>query len=269
MGNTLNSEPIKKINKNLIIELKIITFKEIFNSIEIIHSDYPKSAFLNYDKFDDIFSCLISDTELIFSQISEKYEGFEENQVDLYESLAAFALFSGENYENKIAFIFRLFDFDCSDTIELTELILSMQCVVRVLCKMANLNYPSSIYLEKLAKNFFKDIDIERSKHIEFQQYFNWINNNHEFLLFLNKYSGTINYVYGKNRIRELNEKFYKVFDEIDWENNLKVNVKELRNKLEPLLIYQDKNYVNFLFEILADSSKIFLIENVIIFFYY
>ncbi len=47
-------------------------------------------------------------------------------QADLYESLAIFVLYSQESYETKIAFIFKLFDFDCSNTIELPELILSI-----------------------------------------------------------------------------------------------------------------------------------------------
>ena len=41
---------------------------------------------------------------------------------DVYESLACFGLYSGDTFENKVAFIFKLFDFDNSNTIEKFEI---------------------------------------------------------------------------------------------------------------------------------------------------
>jgi len=43
--------------------------------------------------------------------------------VNIFEALACFCIFSGESYETKCQFIFRLFDFDCSNTLEKDEII--------------------------------------------------------------------------------------------------------------------------------------------------
>jgi hypothetical protein len=62
--------------------------------------------------------------------------------VDVYESLACMALFSGDSFDSKIAFIFKLFDFDNSDTIEKLELIFTISSVVKSLCKIQNILVP-------------------------------------------------------------------------------------------------------------------------------
>ena len=48
----------------------------------------------------------------------------EKGFVDLYESLAAIVIFSGMKFEEKIQYIFNLFDFDESGSIERKELYL-------------------------------------------------------------------------------------------------------------------------------------------------
>lgn len=71
--------------------------------------------------------------------------------VHTFEALAAFAIFSGESFEMKSMFVFRLFDFDLSNTLEESEIVNTLQCVVRAMCKIAGLVIPSVGMLEKLA----------------------------------------------------------------------------------------------------------------------
>ena len=46
--------------------------------------------------------------------------------VDLFEVLALFGILGADNFEIKLQFIFQLFDFDGSSTIDINELILTL-----------------------------------------------------------------------------------------------------------------------------------------------
>ena len=262
MGGILSKKPVQKLNKEAIITLKKNTMKDIFDCIEIVHHKYPHSSLLDFEKFEDIFSDMIPDCASIFEQIKQKYGKESDPQskylVDLYECLAIFALFSSEQYEIKIAFIFRLFDFDLSETIEPTELTLSLQCVVRGLCKMAGIIPPGYGYLENISKTCFQIMDLDHNSHIEFEEYISWISSNEEFQDFLLKYSGTITYshskkIFNKNinkmndlyeKLRENNEKKEVYFEELKKAlllDELKYFDKEIQDCILDLIIYTNE----------------------------
>ncbi len=94
--------------------------------------------------------------------------------------MACFAVFCGDHFDNKLEFIFRLFDTDGSNAIEKCELILTLQSAVRGLCKFANLPVPNIKDVEKIAENFFEVIDHDRSQKIEYDEFSAWIANNFE-----------------------------------------------------------------------------------------
>lgn len=267
MGTILTKDPVRKINKNLILDLKKNTMKDIFDSIEIVHHKYPSFSLLDYTKFDDIFSCLASDTEPIFYQLRENYGKNPDNSskylVDLFESLAIFALFSSEPYEVKIAFIFRLFDFDVSETIEPSELTMSVQCVVRGLCKMVNLMPPGYTFLENISKTCFQIMDLDHNSHIEFHEYITWISSNDDFQEFLTKYSGTYSYPYAKKKLSETLAKFEEIFKKNAKEQE-EIEEKVLRKALKFELQYFDKEIVDYFFNVLVftSSSELKFIED-------
>lgn len=259
MGTILTKDPVRKINKKLILDLKKNTMKDIFDAIEIVHHNFPSYSLLDYEKFDDIFSCLASDTEPIFYQLKENYgknpDKSNKYMVDLFESLAIFALFSSETYEVKIAFIFRLFDFDVSETIEPSELTMSVQCVVRGLCKMVNLMPPSYTFLENISKTCFQIMDLDHNSHIEFDEYITWISNNDDFQEFLTKYSGTYSYPYAKKKLVELMEKYEEVFKR-ESSQSFEIEESVLRKGLDYELKYFDKEIVDYLFNVLYCTSN-------------
>lgn len=139
--------------------------------METIEDQYPHTSFLSYQDFDDIFGPLLPDTEPLFTKISD-YNKEKENVADLYESLSIFALFNSDEFEYKIGFLFKLFDFDRSGTIESDELVLTFQAVVRALCKLAGLPLPTMAYLEGLANALFSVVDTNKNKHIGTQIFF-------------------------------------------------------------------------------------------------
>ena len=63
--------------------------------------------------------------------------------MDVYESLAIFSILCGDELEEKLHFIFNLFDFDGSGEIEEKELVMSLQSAIRGLCKFVNLPLPT------------------------------------------------------------------------------------------------------------------------------
>lgn len=81
---------------------------------------------------------------------SHSSEGFEiykvkekDKFVDKYEVLASFALLNGSELENRSTFIFKLFDFDGSKTIDLNEFILSASSAIRGLCRLIGQKEPT------------------------------------------------------------------------------------------------------------------------------
>ena len=67
----------------------------------------------------------------------------ENGYVDVYESLAIFAILCGDELEEKLKFVYNLFDFDASGEIEEKELVMSLQSAIRGLCKFVNLPLPT------------------------------------------------------------------------------------------------------------------------------
>lgn len=258
MGTILTKDPVRKVNKNLIIDLKKNTMKDIFDCIEIVHHKYPSHSLFDFEKFEDVFSCLACDTEPIFLQLRENYGKNADNSnkylADLFESLAIFAFFSSEPYEIKIAFIFRLFDFNVSETIELSELTMSVQCVVRGLCKMVNIIPPGYSFLENISKTCFQMIDVDHNYHIEFNEYITWISNSDEFQEFLTKYSGTYSYPYAKKKGKELMEKYDEIFMKVS-KGGMETRVDELRKALDFEFCFFDKEIVDYLFNVLSYTS--------------
>lgn len=262
MGGILSKKPVQKLNKEAIITLKKNTMKDIFDCIEIVHYKYPHYSLLDFEKFEDIFSDMIPDCASIFEQIKQKYGKESDPQskylVDLYECLAIFALFSSEKYEIKIAFIFRLFDFDLSETIEPTELTLSLQCVVRGLCKMAGIIPPGYAYLENISKTCFQIMDLDHNSHIQFEEYIFWISSNEEFQDFLLKYSGTITYSHSKKIFNKSMNKMNDLYEKLR-ENNEKKEVSfgELKKALlVDELKYFDKEIQDYLLNLVIYTNE-------------
>jgi len=93
--------------------------------------------------------------------------------VDIFECLGCLITFSGQEYLEKTTFIFKLFDFDDSGFIEKRELILTLQAVIRGLCKLVNLPIPHLKEIEILALNCFHSIDIDYSQSIDLKEFNN------------------------------------------------------------------------------------------------
>lgn len=68
-----------------------------------------------------------------------------------------------------------MFDFDSSDTIEKQELIFTIQSVIKSLCKVVGVPIPKMEFLESLADACFLMIDKDHSRHIDFEEFSEWV----------------------------------------------------------------------------------------------
>ena len=83
-----------------------------------------------------------------------------------------------------------------------------------------------------------------------------WVTNNPEFQEFLLKYSGTQTYFNAKRRMKVLMQAYMEAWENISGPESEENDVESVRNALEFELKFQNKEYVDELFDILILSSK-------------
>jgi len=249
-----SSKQTNPLDKNMFLSLKRNRLKDIFDCIEVIDDQYAAASYLAYEEFEDVFSSLLGDCEPFFEKLHELTSD-KAKVVDIYESLSIFALFCADEFDQKTAFIFKLFDFDSSDTLELSELVLTIQAVIRALCKMASLPLPTISFLENLSKTCFSMIDLDHNKHIEFHEFGKWVRENSDFQDFLLKYSGIQTIENARRHFREFMIHYEAVYD-----SRMKVNkeciFKDLKEAMENEMKDINPEYLEFLWDVIISSSK-------------
>ena len=257
MGALLHSSKSPySLDKSLFLALKRNKLKDIFDCIEIMEDQYPDASYLRYEEFDDIFSSLLGDTEPLFEKLHEVTTD-KEKVVDISESLSIFALFCADDFDQKSAFIFKLFDFDYSDTLELSELVLTIQAVIRSLCKMASLPLPDISFLESLSKTCFSMMDLDHNKHLEYNEFGKWVRENADFQDFLLKYSGTQTIENARRHFRDFMIHYEAVF-ESRMNTNRECIFKDLKEAMATEMSEINPEYMEFLWDVIITSSKEF-----------
>ena len=257
MGALLHSsKQATPLDKTLFLSLKRNKLKDIFECIEIVDDQHADAPFLRYEDFDDVFSSLLGDTEPLFEKLHEVTSD-KEKVVDIYEALSIFALFCADEFDQKLAFIFKLFDFDSSETLELSELILTIQAIIRSLCKMASLDLPTISFLENLSKTCFSMMDLDHNKHLEYSEFSKWVRENGDFQDFLLKYSGSQTIENARRHFREFMIHFEAIFD-----SRMNENKECLFRDLKEAMFIEMSDilpeYMEFLWDVIISSSKEF-----------
>lgn len=257
MGALLHtSKPAPALDKALFLSLKRNRLKDIFDCIEVLEDQYASASILSSEEFEEVFSALLGDCEPFFEKLQELTSD-KMKVVDIYECLSVFTLFCADEFEQKTAFIFKLFDFDSSDTLELSELVLTIQAVIRSLCKMASLPLPTVPFLEQLSKTCFQMIDLDHNKHLDYNEFNKWVRENSDFQDFLLKYSGAQTIENARRHFRELLIHYEAVFDaRVD--PNRECLFKDLKEAMENELKDILPEYLEFLWDVIISSSKEF-----------
>lgn len=77
---------------------------------------------------------------------------------------------------NKVLFL--IFDFDCSESIQLEELIVIFICFVQGFCKLTDFPAPSYSSLERYAKLMFLKSDIQADNELSLPEIIEWVESN-------------------------------------------------------------------------------------------
>jgi len=103
---------------------------------------------------------LNGDTDLVF----RAYDDDENNLVDSLEFLSSFALLSGMTPEEKIRFIFAMYDFDETQLLSLDEMVLAFRSTLSGLSKLSKIDPPTEAEVEVIVVQGF---DMIRQKQGE------------------------------------------------------------------------------------------------------
>lgn len=255
MGNYIGKAPTSPYDKSLINQLHQRTLNDLAECVNILTEDYPECQCIDIDQFGDIFGVMVDDPEPFFLKLQNSHD--IKGTVDVYETLAAFAVFSKEKFEKKVTFMFKLFDFDHSNTLELSELVLTLQSAARGLCKFVHITPPTLSVLEDAAFTIFSLIDHDNNKKITYDEFLFWIKHNVELQDFLLKYANTQTFENMKKRFDTIYSLFKHLFIMACGAPMAEFAEEDALYKL---LSMEGKAYIKeadmkFLFEVLREST--------------
>lgn len=255
MGNFIGKAPTSPYDKSLINQLHQRSLNDLAECVNMLAEDYPECQCIDIDQFSDIFGVMVDDPEPFFLKLQNSHD--IKGTVDVYETLAAFAVFSKEKFEKKVTFMFKLFDFDHSNTLELNELVLTLQSAARGLCKFVHIPPPTLSVLEDAAFTIFSLIDHDNNKKITYDEFLFWIQHNAELQDFLLKYANTQTFENMKKRFDTIYSLFKHLFI---MACGAPMAEYAEEDALKKLLSTEGKAYVKesdlkFLFEVLRQST--------------
>ncbi|CAD8110174.1 unnamed protein product [Paramecium sonneborni] len=220
---------------------------------------FPNSKYLEYSDYCDVFNPILEIwTQPVFSLLSSK--STLEGANDIYESLAVLTIFSDEEQELKLQFIFQLFDTDKSGEIEKTELIVALETCIRGLCKLVYLPAPSIKDIDFYAERLFLELDRDYSYTISFNEFKLWFIGNFELQDFLLKYALIQTYENARRRYKEKRILYENFF--INAIGNDKSELCELESIKQIFLTEfnnQKQEILELLFKTLQDSFDAYL----------
>lgn len=260
MGNCLNSTPQAPFDISLLIQLRQKRLHELVECLVVLKEDYPDCHCLNFDQFEDVFDVLFEDAEPFFLLLQN--EKNIDGVVDVYEALSVFAIFCKEKFELKAGFIFNMFDFNMNKSLELSELILTLQSVLRGLCKFVNIVPPSHKDCENESANIFKQIDLDHNERISLSEFLTWADDNINLQAFLLKYAGIQMYGHLKIGFDTIYSQYLQSFKiAVDSDSHGYARSNVLRHLIEDQT--EDKEHhsvskteLDLLFDILENSTR-------------
>ncbi|KAF4144086.1 hypothetical protein GN958_ATG06726 [Phytophthora infestans] len=151
MGNALTVDVVGPIVSDdpLLNEYKAATlddFRDAKENFETLQGTLGDKMTVNPEEFNDIFSLICQDSLEHFAL----FDSWEVDKVDVTEVFAVIIVYCNATMEEKVPFLFDLFDFDHSKMISQDELVLLMLCTTRGLCKVVGKPRPATDSLEAL-----------------------------------------------------------------------------------------------------------------------
>ncbi|CAD8057048.1 unnamed protein product [Paramecium primaurelia] len=257
MGNYFRTVPKGPLEETLINFLKTRKLQHINDCIEMINDSYPTKSTLILDEYLDVFGGILEEwTEQVFLLLENNQSSA--GQVDIYESLAVIIVFCGEEFNTKLEFIYKMFDFDQSGEIEKKELIMTLQASIRALCKIAKLQPPELKDLEYFAEKMFIQLDSDRSASISFHEFSIWLLNSWELQDFMLQYALIQTFENADRRAKEKRIFFQKLYESAAGGTDQQYcDADSIKTLFLTELKEQKKDTIELLIDILIQSTKI------------
>ena len=241
-------------SQSLLGQVKHLTIKDILECYTVFSQDYH-CHYVDCEQFTDIFGLIIDDPSEYFVLLQNDHD--VNGTVDIYETFSVFMILSGDSIDSKIPFVFKLFDFDCTGSLEMSELHMTLQSAARGISKFVGIAPPSHQDIEVMTQNIFEDMDIDHNNRVVPQEFVIWVNNNIELQEFLLKSTGKLTREYAIKRLVnigcELEHFFIKATSNSDAQY---VSEESLRNVLiKSAKAYVNPNQIDLMLNVLRDTT--------------
>lgn len=115
--------------------------------------NYAPQLQLSEDQFDDVFSPLLNNTAVFFDIVSDH------GRADYYTGMVCLVIFSQGDIEEKVSFLFQMFNADGSDDMDRKEMGKFFLSSIIGLCKICKLPPPSKFGLQDFVTEAFNEVD--------------------------------------------------------------------------------------------------------------
>ena len=129
-------------------------------------NDIAEGFGLSIEEFQEILKSALLEhlgvTERVLNIDTDKvfrvFDNDENNLVDSLEFLSSFALLSGMTPDEKIRFVFAMYDFDESSVLTLDEMVLAFRSTLSGLAKLSQIDPPTELEVENIVVQAFETI---------------------------------------------------------------------------------------------------------------
>lgn len=129
---------------------------------------------LNFDEYNDIFGNIFDEFAESFFLLLQNEEDID-GQIDVYEMLAAMVMSCGEEFSEKVKFIFKMFDFDQNEVLVQSELELTLKSTIEGLCKLAKVKCPGGEEVGHFSQAIMLAMDQDNSKSVDLVEFNGYI----------------------------------------------------------------------------------------------
>ena len=161
MGQTLGRAPLPKGCERF-VNLPRTCVYDLWDAF----NDIAEGFGLSIEEFQEILKSAllehIGGTERELNMETDKvfrmFDNDENNLVDSLEFLSSFAMLSGMTPDEKIRFIFAMYDFDESSVLTLDEMVLAFRSTLSGLAKLSKIDPPTEMEVENIVVQAFENI---------------------------------------------------------------------------------------------------------------
>ena len=211
-------QQVQEHRNSLTLHLKTKNINDMRDVVEYISNVYSQHSLLSQEEFEDIFGIIFDD---LVDQAFEALKAKKTGKVDLYEGLAVLALLNGDDdFEGRIAFIFKLFDFDGSGSIEKKEFVMSCTAAIIGLSKIAHVPLPTLKEIEDFAVDKFFEIDNDENNVISQQELQSFLSSDLQLQEFLLIYCNVNTFALAEHRFNTRYNLFLDLFKQSQINSN-------------------------------------------------